>query len=195
MSSQGSNITLVQRARERALQRGRSRGSTGGNLEENPEFAVRRRDRIPYTPRIERSRAEHGVKQALTELEASRAAGRTNIREYGQDGEHGPGSEVSPASSVMANLRRNPLYMPIVFSCLGFLLAALAVNWYYCRYPPDEACQPGAQCTSDRWERTLTSGVIGAVSGLFFYIGVFRRKMSASSNDENSNDNDDDDEE
>lgn len=88
-----------------------------------------------------------------------------------------------PPHPVIAQHRRlpsqqlssSPLYKPIVYASLGFMMASVACNWYYIRNPPECAmmvvADPEAKqkCDRDRWERTVTAGAFGAIIGVVAY--------------------------
>lgn len=95
------------------------------------------------------------------------------IRREERESEHREVIVKETAADKQSGAKAGPMYLPIIFASLGFLMGAVLVNGYYCRYPPIE-CEDGS-CEKDRWEKTMSGGVAGALCGVGVYFTVFRK--------------------
>jgi|UniRef100_A0A6C0J020 hypothetical protein len=65
----------------------------------------------------------------------------------------------------------------IAFACLGFVFASFCANMFYIKNPPEcaedsddeDEQEKKKKCKKDRFERTVTAGIVGAVFGVILY--------------------------
>jgi hypothetical protein len=130
---------------------------------DDQRFLGLKRDRLPFRSRAERAQDEASMRADLQTL-TSTTSGNSEVCAA-------PGCVSKPGSS---------LARPILVMSIGFVVGSIIVNWIYCRYPPEGCCadedgadqdeERVARVNSDRRERTITGGAVGAILSLLLYL-------------------------